>query len=227
MTKAEFLAYVQEKLSALSFAEQQRSLTYYEELIEDYREDGMTEEEAIARLGDPEEITKEILAEAAAQEAAEEAYTDPKQEAGPTYYTDPQPDQPYNPAPQQAAPRRGMGTGTVLLLVLGFPLWFPLLMTGLLLLLVFYILLFIPIIIFGALAVGLGLSGIAGLLVSPFALMEALPMGVFQIGGCIFLIGIAILCALATVGLWRGVLFIIRKSAGAIFSRKRKGVSAR
>lgn len=223
MTKAEFLAYVQEKLSALSFAEQQRSLTYYEELIEDYREDGMTEEEAIARLGDPEEITKEILAEAAAQEAAEET-ANPQQETGPTYYTDPQPDQPYNPAPHQATPRRGMGTGTVLLLVLGFPLWFPLLLTGLALLLVFYILLFIPIIIFGALAVGLGLGGVAGLVLSPFSLMEALPMGVFQIGGCIFVIGIAILCTFATIGLWRGVLLVIRKSAGAIFARKRKGV---
>lgn len=42
-------------------SEIEKNVAYYDEMFSDMIEDGMTEEEAAARLGDPEEIAKELL----------------------------------------------------------------------------------------------------------------------------------------------------------------------
>ena len=63
MTKYEFLAAMQEELSSLRVPERMEHCAFYEELINDMMEDGYTEEDATARLGDPVELAKSILQE--------------------------------------------------------------------------------------------------------------------------------------------------------------------
>lgn len=63
MTKYEFLAAMQNTLSPLRVPERMEHCAFYEELINDMIEDGYTEEEATARLGDPAELAEGILQE--------------------------------------------------------------------------------------------------------------------------------------------------------------------
>jgi uncharacterized membrane protein len=56
MTKAEFLAELRARLQGLDKDDLQRSLDFYAEMIDDRMEDGMTEGEAVANVGDLNQI---------------------------------------------------------------------------------------------------------------------------------------------------------------------------
>lgn len=60
MNKAEFLAKLKEKISDLPYSEVEKTLDFYSESIDDRIEDGVNEEDAINRIGDVDEIAKEI-----------------------------------------------------------------------------------------------------------------------------------------------------------------------
>ena len=63
MTKQLFLNELSAALHGLSREERYRTLSYYDELIDDRVEDGQSEEEAVESLGSPEQIAREILGE--------------------------------------------------------------------------------------------------------------------------------------------------------------------
>lgn len=63
MEKKTFKEELEKRISILTPTERQQILTFYEETIEDSIEDGMSEEEAVAKLGDMDMIVKDILAE--------------------------------------------------------------------------------------------------------------------------------------------------------------------
>jgi uncharacterized membrane protein len=95
VNKLEFINQLGALLAPLPKQEIQKVLDYYVESIDDRMEDGMTEEEAIASLGDLSELAEKILAE--------------------------QPTEPAEPAP---VPRkRHLPVWAIVLLILGSPLW--------------------------------------------------------------------------------------------------------
>ncbi len=101
MTKIQFLLALGEKLSALPKNEIEERLNFYSEMIEDRMEEGLTEEEAVAAVGDIDEIAKGILAE----------YPQIK----------------YKPAPTpEEKPKRKLAGWEIALLILGIPVWLPL-----------------------------------------------------------------------------------------------------
>lgn len=63
MNREQFNQALQAHLSSLPKSEIEKSLTYFNEMIDDRIEDGMTEEEAIADLGNVREIAEKIIAE--------------------------------------------------------------------------------------------------------------------------------------------------------------------
>ena len=63
MNKETFLRELEESLKTQPLEEAQAYLDYFEEIFEDMREEGLTEEEAAARLGDPREIARALAAE--------------------------------------------------------------------------------------------------------------------------------------------------------------------
>lgn len=65
MKKAEFLVSLRQKLISLPEDEAGKSAAFYSEMIDDRMEEGMTEEEAVAALGDPSDIAGAILQESA------------------------------------------------------------------------------------------------------------------------------------------------------------------
>lgn len=64
MNKQEFLYQLEEGLIRLDASERDQFVLYYDELIEDYLEDGASEEEAVNKLGKPSRIASKILEEA-------------------------------------------------------------------------------------------------------------------------------------------------------------------
>ena len=65
MTRTEFLNELEQRLSVLSECDRKRSLGYFEEMIADRMEEGMTEEEAVDSLETIDEIANRILNESA------------------------------------------------------------------------------------------------------------------------------------------------------------------
>lgn len=63
MTKQDFLQELESKLKPLPEKEAKEQLNYYEELLSDMIEDGIDEDEAVAKLGDIDKITEEIFLE--------------------------------------------------------------------------------------------------------------------------------------------------------------------
>ncbi|MBM7689010.1 hypothetical protein BCR24_09730 [Enterococcus ureilyticus] len=78
MTKQEFLYQLNEGLIRLNESEKEQFIHYYDELIEDYVEDGASEEEAVKKLGKPAQVASKIL-----EEAFEEGNIQPKKSINP------------------------------------------------------------------------------------------------------------------------------------------------
>lgn len=100
MTKIEFLHELDQKLLGLAENEIEERLVFYSEMIEDRMEEGLTEEEAVAAVGDIDEIAKSIMAEFAQSSAEDEE-------------------------PKEKTPKRLKGW-EIALLILGIPVWVPL-----------------------------------------------------------------------------------------------------
>ena len=63
MTKHEFLMQLSSKLSGLPRTDIDERLMFYSEMIEDRKEDGLSEEEAVAAVGSVDEIAVQISSE--------------------------------------------------------------------------------------------------------------------------------------------------------------------
>lgn len=98
MKKHEFLEELRRRLSALPQGERDKAYAFYAEIIDDSIDDGMSEEEAIAKLGNLDEIVERIVAEVPMGALLKH---------------------------KVAGNRRGANAGV--LLALGVPLWLPLL----------------------------------------------------------------------------------------------------
>ena len=63
MNRVEFILSLQDRLSALPRKELEERLAFYNEMIDDKIEDGLSEEEAVAQIGSIDEIVSQIIAE--------------------------------------------------------------------------------------------------------------------------------------------------------------------
>lgn len=94
MKKDEFYIKLANSLQDVSLDEQQKVLDYYEELISDRMDSGMSEEEAVGSLGDPEKLAKEALAD-----IVQKQELPPQPEKTPVVKNEPAPKQ--EPAPKK------------------------------------------------------------------------------------------------------------------------------
>lgn len=137
MTKNSFLSALDKALSQLPPGEREKHLSYYSELIDDMVEDGMTGEEAAARLGDVREIAGAILH-----------------------------DTPLPLLVKTSAKREhGLSVLAIVLLILGFPLWFSLLAAAAAVVLSVYIVFWSVILVLFALVLALAVCAAALLVV--------------------------------------------------------------
>lgn len=61
MNKTAFLKALKKQLKSLNPPEIQKHIDYYDEIVSDMMENGLTEEEALAKIGSPQQLGREIL----------------------------------------------------------------------------------------------------------------------------------------------------------------------
>ena len=175
MNKAEFMDALRRALSQLPPEELDKQLAYYEELFADMQEDGLSEQEAAAKLGDPSQVAQELLMELPLGTLVKTRV----KSAG------------------------GVSALNVVLLVLGFPLWFPLLLAFGAVLLAVLISLWAVVLSFGVVVLALGLSATALLFAVFFSFFSASPL--LLIGASLVAGGLCVLGALVLRPLCRGM----------------------
>lgn len=184
MNKAEFLSALQAHLVGLPEEEWRERVDFYREMIEDRMEDGLAEEEAVAAVGDLEQIAEQILAETPLMKLAK----------------------------QRIKPKRRMKAWEIVLLVLGFPVWGALLIAAVAVLLALYSALWAVLISLWAVFASVLASGVAvfaagvGLLwLNAFAGLSMLGAGLIFMGLSVFFFFGCRLAVKGTLLLTRGM----------------------
>ena len=200
MKRIEFLNQLKAQLWALPEADIQCSLDYYSEMIDDRMEDGLSEEEAVAAIGDLDEIVKQILNET------------------------PRPPQVVESTQKQNKVKNKVAPWLTVLLVLGAPLWIPLVAGVGSSVLGVYVSLWSVVIALYATAFALAVSAI-GLLVAAFSLLwiRRFGKGAVMVGGALVCAGLAILIFLLSNLAAKGLVALTKlcwKSVRSIFRRK-------
>ena len=175
MNKKEFFALFRQELAGLPKDDLENRVSFYEEMINDRMADGKTEEEAIKDLGSVESIVNQIAEETSLMKLVKE----------------------------KVKPNRKIKGWEIALIICGFPLWFPLLLTGLILLFIAYLLTWVFTIVAYAVEASFGAGTITGL-VGFFAYTLAGQTGLVPLGMAIGCLGAAILFAFACYYITKG-----------------------
>ena len=191
MHKPEFLDALRDKLSGLPQADIEERLTFYGEMIDDRMEEGLSEEEAVNAIGPVDEVANQIVAETPLKDLVKE----------------------------KMKSKRKMRAWEIVLLVLGFPLWFPLSITALVLILVFYIVLWTLVICLWAIEIALWASVLGALIGAVGFFIKQVPiLGIAALGSALILAALSIflffICKAATVGtakLAKGIVHGIKR----------------
>ncbi len=184
MNKSEFLAALREKLNGVPEEDINKSLDFYEEMIDDRVEDGMSEEEAVQALGSMEEIINQILSEVSLPKLVKE----------------------------KVRPKQTLKAWEVVLLVLGAPVWIPIVLSLCIVVLSAYLTVWVMIISLYALDLSVAFSGLA-LVATAFA---ALVQGQFAVFGMMFgcglmAVGLSILLFFGFNLVTKGILWLSKK----------------
>ena len=127
MTKQEFLTQLQNGLCVLTESDAQERLNFYSEMIDDRMEEGLSEQEAVAQIGDVSEIVASILAEIP-QRAPEKQDATEVKEPPETITKVEKPT--HTQEPPKKEKKKGMEPWQIVLLILGAPLWIPLMIAA-------------------------------------------------------------------------------------------------
>ncbi len=190
MTKEVFLRELEAGLHQLPADEVQRRKAYYEELIADMMEDGISEENAVAKLGDLSEIVDEIL----------------KDTPLPTLVK------------TKLRPKHGWTTAAIVVTVLGAPLWLSLLLA--LIAVAFAMVIAICSIVLALFlsVVALGCFGVMTMIHGFGLFATGGGYAIFSIGAGFLMLGLVCLAFLAakyaSIGLFRGARWLFRAVKG-------------
>lgn len=184
MNKSEFLATLREKLNGVPEEDINKSLDFYEEMIDDRVEDGMSEEEAVEALGSMEEIINQILSEVSLPKLVKE----------------------------KVRPKQALKTWEVVLIVLGAPIWVPLVCSLCCVVVSAYLTVWVMILSLYALDVSVALSGLA-LVAMAFTTLFQGDFAVFgMLFGCgLMAVGFSILLFFGFNLVTKGILWLSKK----------------
>ncbi len=190
MNKEDFFCALRTKLSGLPQEDLERSLEFYREAIDDRMESGLTEEDAVEDLGPVDEIAEQILSE--------------------------------TPLPKliraKVTPSRALRAWEILLLVLGCPVWLPLILAAVITGLAVYVVIWSVIISVYAVVLAFALSGVV-LLITGFGQLMFMGPGLALMGLSVLLffvvneIAKGIVCLSRKYVRWMKSLFMNREEA--------------
>ncbi len=166
MKKEEFLNKLRSRLNGLPKSDIEERISFYSEMIDDRVSEGKTEDDAVADLGGVEAVVREIASDTPL----------------------------VNLVTERIKPKRTLKGWEVALIVLGFPLWFPLIITFISLLFVFYVLIWVGVIVVFSLFVSMIGCALAGIISMLSGQLGGIPGGFgLSIGTFLFGLGAAIL----------------------------------
>ncbi len=189
MNKSEFLARLQSGLSGLPKDDVNERLEFYGEMLDDLMEEGVSEEEAVLRIGSVDEIISQIIADIPLSKLVKEKMTK----------------------------NRKLKTLEILLLVLGSPIWVSLIIAAFAVIISVYISLWAVIISLWAVFVsllGAGLGGIAGGTV--FAFSNNVLTGIAIIGAGFVCVGLSVFAFFGCKAVTKGFLLLTKKTVYGI-----------
>ena len=199
MTKADFLQLLERALAQLPEEERRANLEYYSELLDDMIEEGMTEEEATAKLGSPAQIAENILQE---------------MPLGKLVST-------------RMKPKKGWTPLAIVLVVVGSPIWGPLLLVAAVVVLALFASIWALGVAVVAVVVGLAVAVVAAPIIAIRAAVLTMPAGLVLLGGGLVLLGLCVLGGLMAVELckllWQLTVWLAHKIKG-LFIRKEENV---
>ena len=166
MNKQEFLTRLNEGLTGLPQEDIQERLNFYAEMIDDRMEDGVPEEEAVSQIGSVEEIVQQTVADIPITKLVKE----------------------------KISSKRKHSPGVIALLILGAPVWLPLLIAALAVLFAVYVSLWAVVISLWAVDLSFLVGGIGSVIAGIVQICrgDLLP-GLATIGAGVLLAGLSIL----------------------------------
>ncbi len=199
MTKADFLRLLERALMQLSEEERQKNLEYYSELLDDMMEEGMTEAEATAKLGSPNQIAQNILQEMPLSKLVS----------------------------TRMKPRSGWTPLAIVLAVVGSPVWVPLLLAAVAVVLALFVSIWALGFAAVAVVIALAVAVVAAPIFAIRAAVLTLPLGLMLLGAGLVLLGLCVLGGLMAVELckllWQLTVWLAHKIKG-LFIRKEENV---
>ena len=181
MTKKEFLSSLRSKLQGLPPEDIDERIGFYSEMIDDRMDEGKSEEEAVADIGNVDDVVMEIAKDTPLVKLVKE----------------------------KMKPRRRIRAWEIVLLVLGFPLWFPLLITFFVLVFVFWVLIWVLAIVTYAVEAALVGTSIGGA-VSFVAYFVNGQTNYTALGASVMCAGAAILMVFACIGATKGCIALTK-----------------
>ena len=202
MKRVEFLKELKARLWALPEADILCSLDYYSERIDDRMEDGLSEEAAVAAIGDLDEIVSQILNET------------------------PRPPQTVKPGQKQKPAQDNTKTWVIILLILGSPVWIPLIASAVSVVFSVYVSLWSVVVSLYAVAFALAIAAL-GCIFGSFFMIGSFAKVAVAWGAALLCAGLAILLFLLANLSAKGMVALskwIWKSCKQIFQRKEQTV---
>ncbi|MBR0160975.1 MAG: DUF1700 domain-containing protein [Oscillospiraceae bacterium] len=184
MNKEDFLRELRTALQGLPQEEIEARVSFYSEMIDDRIEEGLSEDEAVAQIGAVENIRAQIIAETPLGKLVRE----------------------------KVRPNRQLRIWEIVLLVLGAPVWIPLLISVAAILFSVYVCIWAVVLCVYAADLALAGGVIAGVAATVMYLMEANFRGaLFYAGAAAVCAGLAILLFIGCVRLTKAVAKITRR----------------
>lgn len=166
MNKEEYLAAIREKIKSLPEGDIDRTIEYYDEMIDDRMEDGLTEEEAVADMASPDEVSMQVLEDIPLSRLVKE----------------------------RIKPKHELKGWQIALIVIGSPVWIPLVLTALVLLLTFWIVVVSLLVAYYSVILGVAAAGVSGLIMFIFLLISSnTAAGFLMLGLSLVVMGLSIL----------------------------------
>lgn len=185
MNKEEFLAQLRSGLSALPLADTEERIAFYDEMINDRMEEGLSEEEAVRGVGAVDEIVKGALSDTSLSKLVRE----------------------------KVKPRRALRPWEIVLLAVGSPLWLALLIAAAAVLFSLYIVLWAVIVSLWALAISFVAALLGGFVLGvAFFLRGSAPAALGMLGCGMLCGGVSIFLFFGSMAATKRILHLTAKT---------------
>lgn len=191
MNRKEFIDGLRDGLSGMPEHEMEERISFYNEMIDEHMANGESEETAIAAIGSVDAAVAQISSEIPLAKLVRD----------------------------RVRPKKKVNVGLIILLVLGFPVWFPLALAALSIMFTVYLVIWVIILAFFIVDLALAIAAVATLPGAVIYLMSSnVPCAVFAIGVGLICAGLAVLIfqGSAAMGGW-----LLRQTGNVLLSIKK------